>query len=502
MSNLLFLPVAFVYVVVVVVLSIYGFNYVYLTYLAWRRRGDRLQAPLMSSWPRVTVQLPIYNEMYVAERIIDAAGQFDYPRDLLQIQVLDDSTDETTAIARRAVDRLAREGLDIALIHRSDRTGFKAGALAAGLHRTKGEFVAIFDADFIPPSDFLKQTLPYFQDPRIAFVQTRWGHLNRDYSVLTFLQSLGLDAHFMVEQFARSLSGYWFNFNGSGGVWRVAALEDAGGWSADTLTEDLDLSYRAFLHGWRALYLREIEVPAELPVSFSAYRRQQHRWARGSLECAIKLIPQVWRAKAPLSRKIEATIHLSGYGVHLLLFALILLYPIILAMVPRHPGLISLFGLGAMFSLAAFAPTLYLAFAQQQLGRKWWQMLPAIPLTIALGAGMMLNTVRAALQILIGRQSTFERTPKSGIQDKGKAQDWIGQRYQLRVDILVIFEIALALLNISTLVFAFRERNWVVGGYAALYCLGLLFTPIWTIAQAVAVQRRSHARSQPQPVGI
>jgi cellulose synthase/poly-beta-1,6-N-acetylglucosamine synthase-like glycosyltransferase len=500
MSNLLFLPVAFVYVVVVVVLSFYGFNYIYLTILAWRRRGERLLAPRMTSWPRVTVQLPIFNELYVTERIIDAAGQFDYPHDLLQIQVLDDSTDETTAIARRAVDRLAREGLDIALIHRSDRTGFKAGALAEGLHRTKGEFVAIFDADFIPPSDFLKQTLPYFQDPHIAFVQTRWGHLNRDYSVLTFLQSLGLDAHFMVEQFARSLNGYWFNFNGSGGVWRVAALEDAGGWSADTLTEDLDLSYRAFLHGWRALYLREVEVPAELPVSFSAYRRQQHRWARGSLECAIKLIPQVWRAKAPVSRKIEATIHLSGYGVHLLLFALILLYPIILAMVPRHPGLISLFGLGALFSLAAFAPTLYLTFAQQQLGRKWWQMLPAIPLTIALGAGMMLNTVRAALQILIGQHSTFERTPKSGIQDK--AQDWIGQRYQLRVDMLVIFEIALALLNISTLVFAFRERNWVVGGYAAVYCLGLLVTPIWTIAQAVAVQRRSNARSRPQAVGV
>lgn len=500
MSNLLFLLVACVYVLVVVVLSFYGFNYIYLTYLAWRKRGDRLQAPRLTSWPRVTVQLPIFNEMYVADRIIDAAGQLDYPRDRLQVQVLDDSTDETTTIARRAVDRLAREGLDIVLLHRTDRTGFKAGALAEGLHRTKGEFVAIFDADFIPPSDFLKQTLPYFYDPRIAFVQTRWGHLNRDYSVLTFLQSLGLDAHFMVEQFARSLSGYWFNFNGSGGVWRVAALEDAGGWSADTLTEDLDLSYRAFLHGWRALYLREVEVPSELPVSFSAYRRQQHRWARGSLECAIKLIPQVWRAKAPISRKIEATIHLSGYGVHLLLFALILLYPIILALVPRHPGLISLFGLGALFSLAAFAPTLFLTFAQQQLGRKWWQMLPAILFTTALGAGMMLNTVRAALQILVGHQSSFERTPKSGIQDK--AQDWIGQRYQLRVDSIVVFEIGMALLNISTIIFAVREGNWIVAGYAGMYCIGLLFTPIWTIAQAVAVQRRSHARSHPQTVGV
>lgn len=500
MSNWLFLLVASVYVLVVVVLSFYGFNYVYLTYLAWRRRGDRLQAPRLTSWPRVTVQLPIFNEMYVAERIIDAAGQLDYPRDLLQIQVLDDSTDETTSIARRAVDRLARQGLDIVLLHRSDRTGFKAGALAEGLHRTKGEFVAIFDADFIPPSNFLKQTLPYFYDPRVAFVQTRWGHLNRDYSVLTFLQSLGLDAHFMVEQFARSLGGYWFNFNGSGGVWRVAALEDAGGWSADTLTEDLDLSYRAFLHGWRALYLREVEVPAELPVSFSAYRRQQHRWARGSLECAIKLIPQVWRAKAPISRKIEATIHLSGYGVHLLLFTLVLLYPIILALVPRHPGLISLFGLGALFSLAAFAPTLFLTFAQQQLGRKWWQMLPAILFTTALGAGMMLNTVRAALQILVGYRSSFERTPKSGIQDK--AQDWSGQRYQLRVDSIVVFEIGMALLNISTIIFAAREGNWMVAGYAGLYCLGLLFTPIWTIAQAIAVRRRSHARSHPQPVGI
>jgi cellulose synthase/poly-beta-1,6-N-acetylglucosamine synthase-like glycosyltransferase len=496
MVNALFLPVAVVYVAVVAVLAIYGLNYWYLTFLAWVRRDQHPTPPPLTSVPNVAVQLPIYNEPYVVERVIYAAGRLDYPAERLQIQVLDDSTDETTALASRAVARLRRQGMDVVLIHRKNRQGFKAGALAEGLARTNAEFIAIFDADFVPPPDFLRRTLPHFQDPRIAFVQTRWGHVNRNSSTLTLLQSLGLDAHFMVEQFARSMAGYWFNFNGSGGVWRRTALEDAGGWSSDTLTEDLDLSYRAFLRGWRARYLREVEVPAELPASFSAYRRQQHRWAMGSLECAVKLIPQIWKSKAPLSRKLEGTLHLSGYAVHLALFALVLLYPVVLMLAPRDPGLISLFGMGALFSLAAFAPTLFLMFAQHELGRRWWLLLPGIILTTALGAGMMLNTVRAGVQLLLGQRISFERTPKSGAV--GRNLNEADHHSLLPVDGIIVFELALAALNLGTVVFALRTHNWMVASYACLYSLGLLFTPLWTISQALSARgRAAHTPTPP-----
>jgi cellulose synthase/poly-beta-1,6-N-acetylglucosamine synthase-like glycosyltransferase len=477
-------------------LFIYGINFFYLTYLAWRNRRSSSDPPPLIAWPRVTVQLPIYNELYVAQRLINAAACLDYPAHLLEIQVLDDSTDETVELVRSAVERWRTQGINIVHMHRVQRTGFKAGALAEGLAQAGGEFLAIFDADFVPPSDFLKRTLPHFQAPRIAFIQTRWGHLNRDYSFLTFLQSLAIDAHFMVEQFARSRGGYWFNFNGTAGVWRRAAVKDAGGWKADTLTEDLDLSYRAFLRGWRALYLRDVEVPAELPVNFSAYRRQQGRWARGSLECALKLIPQVWGTQLSPGKKLEATLHLTGYAVHLLLWALTLLYPLVLLLSVRYPSLITLFGIAFLFNATAFAPTTFFAVAQQQLGRRWWRQLPLILFITALGAGMMLNTLRAALQIFWGRHSVFERTPKFGIVHK--SQDWTRRRYQLSLDPIVFFELAFALLNLGTVGLAIYVNNWVIAGYAALFCLGLLFTSGFTIAQAIAVYRGRARQNAPQ----
>ena len=497
MLDLLFVPVAILYLLVVGMLFVYGVNFFYLTYLTWRERRARTVLPPMTRWPRVTVQLPIYNELYVAERLIQAAARLDYPAHLLEIQVLDDSTDETTEVVRRTVERLRAQGVRIVHRHRTQRTGFKAGALAKGLAQAHGEFLALFDADFVPPPDFLRRTLPHFQDSRVAFIQTRWGHLNRDYSLLTFLQSLAIDAHFMVEQFARSRAGYWFNFNGTAGVWRREAIEDAGGWTADTLTEDLDLSYRAFLRGWHALYLREVEVPAELPVNFSAYRRQQHRWARGSLECAMKLIPQVWNAPIPLAKKLEATLHLTGYGVHLLLGALTLLYPLVLLLSQRYPGLIALFGIAFIFNATAFAPTLFFVIAQQQLGRRWWRLLPAILFITALGAGMMLNTIRAALQIFWKRRSVFERTPKFGIVRK--KQDWTRRRYQLQLDSIVFFELAFALLNAGTVALAIYVNNWVIAVYALLFCLGLLFTSGFTIAQAITLHRR-RSRQGASPV--
>ncbi len=491
MLDLLLVPVAVVYLAVVVMLFIYGMNFFYLCYLTWRRLNQRDEISVLTDLPPVTVQLPIYNELYVAERLINAAARLDYPAHLLEIQVLDDSTDETIEIVRAAVERWHARGVNIAHLHRENRAGFKAGALADGLKTARGEFVAFFDADFVPPPDFLKRTLPYFQNPRVAFVQTRWDHLNRDYSFLTYLQSLSIDAHFAVEQFARSHGGYWFNFNGTAGVWRRAALQDAGGWTADTLTEDLDVSYRAFLRGWDAKYLRDVSVSAELPVHFSAYRRQQHRWARGSLECAIKLIPRIWESKISLARKIQASLHLTGYAVHLLMFALAILYPIALVLSQRFPGLISLFGLATIFNTTALAPTLFFTLGQQQLGRDWRRALPSILFITVLGAGMMVSTLRAGLGIFSNSIGTFERTPKFGI--KTKAENWTHRRYQIKLDPIIYAEIAFALFNFSTALLAIYLGNILIAIYALLFCSGLVFTAGTSIVQAFEMHwNRNH----------
>jgi cellulose synthase/poly-beta-1,6-N-acetylglucosamine synthase-like glycosyltransferase len=407
---------------------------------------------------------------------------------LLEIQVLDDSTDETTALVANQVARLRRQGVNIHHLHRDVRTGYKAGALAYGLPLARGEFIAIFDADFVPYPDFLRRTIPHFAGPQIAFVQARWGHINRDYSLLTYLQSLAIDAHFMVEQFARFQAGMWFNFNGTAGVWRKAAMLDAGGWQADTLTEDLDLSYRAFLRGWRAVYLRDVEVPAELPVSFSAYRRQQHRWARGSMECAIKYIPLVWKSDLPLAHKIEASLHLTGYCVHLLLAALVLLYPLVLMVSGKYPAIIALFGIGAFFNLTALAPTIFFLVAEQQLGNRWWQNTPLLLFISVLGAGMMLNTLQAALGIVMNKSRVFERTPKFGIVQR--QQKWLNRRYQLKLERIIWLELVFAIFNAATVALAIHQRNWLIALYAAMFSCGLLFTSGTTILQAVALIRQ------------
>ncbi|MDX1437320.1 MAG: glycosyltransferase, partial [Anaerolineales bacterium] len=262
MSNFLFVPVALAYLLIIGLLFLFGMYYFYIVLLAHRFKGDQDLEPEIDEWPSVTVQLPIFNEMYVAERLIRRAGQLDYPTAKLEIQVLDDSTDETRQIACKAVQALKAEGLNIQYLHREQREGFKAGALREGFRQASGEFLAIFDADFLPPKMFLRKTVPHLADPEIAFVQTRWGHINRNFSFLTYMQALTLDSHFIIEQFARSKAGLWFNFNGTAGVWRAKAIAEAGGWQAHTLTEDLDLSYRAFLKGWKAKYLRDVVVPA------------------------------------------------------------------------------------------------------------------------------------------------------------------------------------------------------------------------------------------------
>ncbi len=492
--DLLIAGTGFFYIIFSGALFIFGSNFIYFSIRAWRESKKPVQRPpTLKSWPRVTVQLPIFNEMYVAERVIEAAAKLDYPAHLLQIQVLDDSTDETVAIARRAVERVKAQGVDIEHLHRVNRSGYKAGALQAGLDTASGEFLAIFDADFVPPPDFLKQAIPYFDAADVAFVQTRWGHINKRYSWLTYLQSLAIDGHFMVEQFVRSRAGYWFNFNGTAGIWRREALDDAGGWTADTLTEDLDLSYRAYLRGWRGRYVRDIVVPSELPVSFKSYRRQQHRWARGSMECAIKLGPQVWRSDISLMKKIQATLHLSGYTVHLLLFGLTLIYPLVAIFTVQYVHLSTLYGLAYLFAFTSIAPTLFFIMGQQQLGRPWWRLLPKILAISVVGSGLMLNSVRAAWQILRKRENIFERTAKFGIEQE--RQKWTQKRYQLQFDSIVYPEFFLGFYSLYVAYMAATYQSWGIALYALMFGSGLVFVAGVTVHEGWVIYRDRRARA-------
>src|SRR3954470_9886957 len=317
------------YFFVVIVLAIYGWHRYYLVYLYMSNRDKEPKiGPALDPLPVVTIQLPLYNEMYVAERLIDAVCAIDYPRERLEIQVLDDSTDETRSIAELAARRYAAQGIDIKYIHRLDRTGYKAGALEAALKVARGEFVGIFDADFIPTADFLNQLIPHFRDPKVGMVQARWGHINQDYSLLTKIQAILLDGHFVLEHGGRNRAGCFFNFNGTAGVWRRAAIDAAGGWQHDTLTEDLDLSYRAQLLGWRFVFLPHLVSPAEVPVEMNSFKSQQHRWAKGSIQTCMKLLPTILRSKQPLKVKVEAFFHLTANFNYLLRCALsVLMFP-------------------------------------------------------------------------------------------------------------------------------------------------------------------------------
>ncbi|HJS29802.1 MAG TPA: cellulose synthase family protein, partial [Anaerolineales bacterium] len=479
--------VAILYLAIIGLLFLFGIYHFYIVYLAIRFDRQPVESLEISDWPAVTVQLPIYNELYVAERLIRAAARLDYPRDRLEIQVLDDSDDETRAAAESTANELAADGFQVRYIHRDVRSGYKAGALSQGLKVATGEFLAIFDADFIPPVDFLRRTLPRFTGPEIAFVQARWGHLNRDYSLLTFMQALTLDSHFVIEQYARSQAGYWFNFNGTAGIWRREAIEDAGGWRSETLTEDLDLSYRAFLRGWQAKYLRDVVVPAELPVTFGAYRRQHNRWARGGFECARNLVPAIWRTETSLSQKIHATVHLTRNCVYLLLLALALVYPLALGISLEYPGLIGLFGLGLLFNLTAFAPTTYFLLAQKKIGTFSIRNLPKIMFTSVLGAGLMIATTWAAIQAFFGKNPVFDRTPKFGIQSK--KDGWVRKSYQLKLDRIVVVEIGFAAFLVAVAASAIRLGNLVITLYSLYFALGLSLNAFMTIDNYVSARR-------------
>jgi cellulose synthase/poly-beta-1,6-N-acetylglucosamine synthase-like glycosyltransferase len=428
------------YLTVLLVVAVYGLHRYKLVYLYRKYRDNVHEAgPLPTVLPRVTVQLPMYNEDLCAERIIDAACKLDWPRDRLDIQVLDDSTDHSAEIAKEAVDRWRAKGVDITYIHRTDRTGYKAGALAAGLKSARGEFVAIFDADFVPPTDLLYNVVPHFGgDDKVGMVQVRWDHLNRNASLLTKGQAIFLDGHFVIEHTARNRSGRFMHFNGTAGVWRRETIADAGGWQHDTLTEDLDLSYRAQLKGWQFVYLPQHAAPAELPPEMIAFKQQAHRWTKGSFQTAIKLLPRILKSRTlPWQVKTEAFFHLTNVAVYPLVAVMtLLMYPaFILSEAPLKEHQISSFLFGfTLFVVATCSAATFFAFAQSELfGRRTgWRSLLYMPYVMALGVGLCLNNTRAVFEaIATGRQyrkgrtvvqNEFVRTPKYATNGKVRRQ--------------------------------------------------------------------------------
>ncbi|TGE24695.1 glycosyltransferase [Hymenobacter aquaticus] len=402
-----------------------------LTRLARRAFGQPRPGPPPpppAVWPRVTVQLPLYNEVFVVERIITAAARLDYPADRLHIQVLDDSTDETVALAAAAVARFRAQGLRIDQVRRPDRTGYKAGALAYGLTQTDGEFIAIFDADFVPEPDFLRRTVPYFTSPEIGVVQTRWTHLNENDSLLTRLQAFGLNAHFLIEQVGRNLGGHFINFNGTGGVWRRQCIEQAGGWHADTLTEDLDLSYRAQLGPWRFVYLPQVQAPAELPATLDALKSQQYRWTKGAAETARKHLGAVLRSGKSFSTKLHAVFHLLNSTVFVAILVMALLSVPLVLIREYASEFQPVFRLAAVCVLG-FLPLTYYFYTAWRLDRPTapgWQFAPRFLLFLAVSMGLCLHNTRAVLAGLARRPTAFIRTPKMG------AAPAAGRRYRTR----------------------------------------------------------------------
>ena len=390
----------------------------------------------------VTVQLPMFNELYVVERLITSVTKLDYPKDKLEIQVLDDSIDETQALAKKLVDKFGADGFNIKYLHRVDRTGFKAGALKEGLKVAEGEFVAIFDADFIPKEEFLKKTVPHFQNSNIGMVQTRWEHLNEDHSYLTRAQALALDGHFVIEQQVRNKAGFFINFNGTAGIWRKSCIEDAGNWQADTLTEDLDLSYRAQLNGWKFVFLNDVTSPAELPADINALKTQQFRWTKGAVETAIKLLPRVFKSDLKWKVKLECFVHLTSNIVFPFIILVALLNVPLVFLKNTMQGIDNFYAVMSVFVLASVSTFLFYTFGQKAIHLDWRRRLLLFPVFLAGSMGFAVNKTKAVIEALIGKKTEFTRTPKSGFIKTN--EELKKKKYrQKKIDFLILFELLL-----------------------------------------------------------
>jgi cellulose synthase/poly-beta-1,6-N-acetylglucosamine synthase-like glycosyltransferase len=495
------------YFIVLTTLAAYGAHRYWMVFLYYKYKKNKTTVPPAyfptDQLPRVTVQLPIFNEQYVVDRLLDAVCRLDYPKDKLDIQLLDDSTDETVEVARILVDRYAALGHPVKYLHRDNREGFKAGALAEGLKTAKGEFVAIFDADFVPPPDFLRKCIHHFTDPAVGMVQTRWTHLNRHYSLLTEVEAILLDGHFVLEHSGRSRSGVFFNFNGTAGMWRRCAIDEAGGWEHDTLTEDTDLSYRAQLKGWKFVYLQDVECPAELPVEMTAFKTQQARWAKGLIQVSKKILPRVLKSDVSRHQKIEAFYHLTANLSYPLMIVLsVLLMP---AMIIRfYQGWFQMLYIdlplfmASTFSISSF----YLVSQKELFPRSWPRSLLYLPLLMALGIGLTITNTRAVLEALVGKQTAFARTPKYRVESK--KDKVFASKYRKRLGWVPWIELLIGTYFALAVVYAIDNENYVTVPFLLLFVMGYWVTGLMSLLQGrfAGLSVGSETHSKPFPVGV
>jgi cellulose synthase/poly-beta-1,6-N-acetylglucosamine synthase-like glycosyltransferase len=494
------------YFVVLTLLATYGIHRYALVYLYYKKKKNRTAEPpsKFSELPRVTVQLPIFNEQYVVDRLLQAVCRMDYPRERLEIQLLDDSTDETANVARGLVEHYAAQGFQLTYHHRADRSGFKAGALHEGLKSATGEFVAIFDADFVPPADFLQRTIHHFTEANVAMVQTRWSHINRNYSFLTEVEAILLDGHFVLEHSGRARHDVFFNFNGTAGVWRRAAIADAGGWQHDTLTEDTDLSYRAQLRGWKFIYRQDVECPAELPVEMTAFKTQQARWAKGLIQTGKKILPRVLKSDQPFRVKLEAWYHLTAnLSYPLMVILSVLLLP---AMVIRfYQGWfqmlyidIPLF-LASTFSISSF----YLVSQRELFPRTWPRAILYVPFLMAIGIGLTITNTLAVLEALVGKQTAFARTPKYRVESKTDVVR--ATKYRKRLGWVPWIELLIGTYFGLTVYYAVSNENYLTVPFLMLFVCGYWYTGLMSLLQGRLPSLSlspAENHSKPFPVGV
>jgi cellulose synthase/poly-beta-1,6-N-acetylglucosamine synthase-like glycosyltransferase len=495
---------------VMILLSIYGMHRYTLCYryYKFRKNYDPNPPRRFDELPRVTIQLPIFNEQFVIDRLIEAVCAMEYPREKLEIQVLDDSTDETQEVAAGIVARYAALGHNIVYIHRTNRQGYKAGALANGLTVAQGEFVAIFDADFVPPPEWLMRVIHHFAEPDVGMVQTRWTHLNRSYSMLTEIEAILLDGHFVLEHGARVRSGEFFNFNGTAGMWRLQAIADGGGWQHDTLTEDTDLSYRSQIAGWRFKYLPDVECPAELPIEMTAFKTQQARWAKGLIQVSIKMLPTVWRSKTSMQNKVEAFYHLTAnMSYPLMVIMSAFLMP---AMICRfYQGWFQMLFIDfPLFAASTFSIAVFYVESQRILFPKSWKKtFIYLPFLMAIGIGLTVTNTKAVMEAIFGVKSAFARTPKYRVSKKGEKS--VGaKKYRKRLLLAPWIELLLGAYFLLAILYTFSNQNYFTAPFLILFVIGYWYTGLMSLLQGRFERWRTgapineEASPKPFPVGV
>ena len=483
--------VLILYFTILTILAVYGGYRIKQVIDFWRYRNFVPQPKAhyeSSELPLITVQLPLFNEMYVVERLLKAVTEFDYPREKLEIQVLDDSTDETVKLAEATVEKYEQEGFKISYIHRSDRTGFKAGALENGLKTASGELLAIFDADFVPKPDCLRRLVHYFTDESVGCAQMRWSHINGSYNLLTRLQTIMLDGHFVVEQTTRNRTGGFFNFNGTAGIWRRRAIELSGGWQHDTLTEDTDLSFRAQLMGWKFIYLLDEQAPAEIPVEINAFKAQQRRWAKGVMQVGLKLYPRIWSAPLPFRVKLEMFFRLTGnISYPLMIVASLLQFPLLLVRYNQPFYHLMVLDLPLLF-FSSVSVVLFYGTAIWYLDERRTPRLLHLPLVMALGIGLAFSNARAVFEALFGVKSEFVRTPKYRVE-KTHDETWKKKKYRRKKGLLPLLELLFAFYFVLGIVYSVRLHMWGTIPFLCLFCFGFGYMGIMSLLQTANGKR-------------